>query len=239
MAARPVASSASNIPIPDPSLLTSEQIVRAKEELRTEFGHQIEALRALIGARLDAMDRAADLLAENVNRYPTLLDREIGKVRELFEEKFGSIATQFRERDIRTDQDKIAASTAVNAALQAQKEAAGAQNESNAAAITKSENSFTKEIDGLKSLITTTKDAINSQIANLTGRLDRGEGNDIGSRQHGMNARANIGTVVGVVGGIVGILALLASLTFGVLNQRNTSSQPTVVSPAVVPVQPR
>ena len=47
--------------------------------------------------------------------------------------------SQFAERDKRTEQLSLADKTAIAAALQAQKEAAGAQNESNTAAINKME----------------------------------------------------------------------------------------------------
>jgi hypothetical protein len=204
-----------NIPVPDPSVITSQEIAKAKAELRDEYNvlmHANETARELIRqvleTRLDSMDRASVVLSENVNRVPTLLDRESSRLEKLFEEKlfgmitkFDGIQVQFRERDIRTDQDKIAATTAVNAALQAQKEAAGAQNEANAAAITKSENSFTKEIDGLKSLINTVRDAIQSDVGNLKQRLDRGEGSDSG---HGA-AQASM----------IAIAAVLISLVVG------------------------
>jgi hypothetical protein len=236
----------SNIPIPDPSAITTEQIGKAKTELRSEFVAAVAALQSIIQTRLDAMDKAAAVAEQNINRVPTTLDREAGKLKELFEEKFltsakafdtvlqshgrevsrlqelinerfNGIQIQFRERDIRTDQDKLAATTAVNAALQAQKEAAGAQNVANAAAITKSENGFTKEIDGLKELINTTRDAINNQIANLTGRFDRGEGNVTGAKDTRSESRLGASSVVGIVGGVVGMLTLAAMIIFGVV----------------------
>ena len=132
-------------------------------------------------------------------------------------EKFNGIETQFRERDVRTDQDKLAATTAVNAALQAQKEAATAQNIANAAAINKSEAGFTKEIDGLKLLINATKDALTAQFTDLTGRINRGEAALAGSKETREESRLTAGSVMGIVGGVVGVLALIATIIFGVV----------------------
>jgi hypothetical protein len=208
----------SNVPIPDPSLITTEQINNARAELRAEIKEAANAIREIIEIRLSGQNREHALVQEDIKRGVTDAASANERLGALFDEKlngiltrFDGIAVQFRERDIRTDQDKIAASTAVNAALQAQKEAAGAQNESNAAAITKSENSFTKEIDGLKALIATTKDSINSQIGNLTGRLDRGEGGATGakvtrdeSRQGQIAWIALGGLIFSVIAGLVG-----------------------------------
>lgn len=219
-----------NIPVPDPSEITSREITRAKAELKIQFDDAIAALREFIGltassnkeiieSRLGGMDKTHVLLQDEVRRSIDVIGQESRRLEMLFDEKlngiltrFDGIAVQFRERDIRTDQDKIAASTAVNAALQAQKEAAGAQNESNAAAITKSENSFTKEIDGLKALIATTKDSINSQIGNLTGRLDRGEGGNAGAREQRGDTRSGLNTNLAVIGSIVAFIALLLAV---------------------------
>src|ERR1700722_15004743 len=99
------------------------------------------------------MDKAATLFNDNLTRVPTDTDKQIQHLKELHDEKFESIQTQFKERDVRSDQDKIAATTAVNAALQAQKEAAASQNESNSAAITKSEAATAKQIDQILLLL--------------------------------------------------------------------------------------
>jgi hypothetical protein len=68
------------------------------------------------------------------------------QLRELHSERFSSIALQFEERDKRTEQLSVADKTAIAAALQAQKEAAGAQNESNTAAVAKIETNFDNKL---------------------------------------------------------------------------------------------
>jgi hypothetical protein len=242
-----------NVPIPDPSTITSREIERAKSELRAEFKALLASqtvlesesrryIKEIIETRLDGMDKAHVLIQDDVKRAVTECATNTMQLSHLFEEKlngiltrFDGIAVQFRERDIRTDQDKIAASTAVNAALQAQKEAAGAQNESNAAAITKSENSFTKEIDGLKSLINATKDTIQSQISNLTGRLDRGEGGEAGVRQTKQDSRGNMQLAVAVAALVFAIVSGFVGFSLG---HNGGGSGVVAVAPAVAPLYP-
>lgn len=210
--------SINNIPIPDPSVLTTEQLRR-----------ELDKLQELIYSRMDAMERAAEVLDENVNRQPTILDREMDKLNLLTAERFNSIAVQFKERDVRTDQDKLAATTAVNAALQAQKEAAGASNISNSAAIAKSEAGFTKEIDAIKNLLLSNKDGINTQITDLVARLNRSEAAVVNTREVRVDRHSEVSGIMGIVGGIVGVVSLVAMLLFGILNSVHTAGAPTPI----------
>jgi hypothetical protein len=232
-------STPSNIPIPDPTLITSQEIARAKIELREEFKVALQSLRDLtenasksqlliITTRLDGMDRVASML-------PQTLEREALRLEKLFEEKFHTIQLQFRELNIRLEQDRASATTAVNAALAAQKEAAQAQNMSNSAAIAKSENSFTKEIDSLRTLITATKEGITADIINLTGRMDRGEGGFQGARAQTEDARANLTQIITIISGIVGFFVLLVMI--GGLWVNSHVSRPDV-TPSAIAVAP-
>jgi hypothetical protein len=121
------------------------------------------------------MDKATTLLNDNMTRVPTEIDQCMLHLKELYDERFvsvratcdgvvdgfehklvsiaESIQKQFEERDVRSRASESAANTAVNAALQAQKEAASAQNEAYAAAIAKSEVATVKQIDGILALL--------------------------------------------------------------------------------------
>ena len=147
----------------------------------------------------------------------------------LTDERFEGLKIAFRE-------DKIAAATAVAAAFAAQEKLAIAQNLSNTAAITKSESSTTKELESLDGKIGGLKETVASDIRNLEGRLNRGEGGTAGAQQHAAQTHANISTVLGIIGGIFGALALLVMVLNLVMN--HPAPAPTVVSPAVVPVGP-
>ena len=184
--------------MPDPTVLTTQAI-----------DARVTQMQRLLEARLDGYDRATKLLEGNVNRVPTLLDREIAQTTALSAEKFAGIDQRFKDLGARTDQDKAASTTAVNAALSAQKEAAAAQEVSNETAINKSEAGFTKEIDGLKTLMGTNKDSTNIQINDLIARLNRSETATATTHDVRTDDRLNTGSIVGLVGGAVGILSLL------------------------------
>jgi hypothetical protein len=152
------------------------------EQLRRE----LDSLRQLIEARLDGMDRTTGVLAESVNRVPSEIEKKAVHLSDLSSERLNGVKAalvalregiqlQFDERDIRSRAAEDAAKVAVNAALQAQKEAAAAQNESNAAAIGKSEGATVKQIDGIMALLGSNTQAINDKISAITSRLDRGE----------------------------------------------------------------
>jgi hypothetical protein len=183
-----------NIPVPDPSVLTTEQLHR-----------ELASLRSIIEIRLDGMDRAAQLLASNVARVPTDTDKQIDHLRGLHGEKFTSVETRFRERDVRVAASEAASVTAVNAALQAQKEAAGAQNAANSAAIGKSEAATADQIKGILAQLASNTKATDDKIADINRRLDRGEGAGSGRASNQATMLAVAALVVAIVVGGYGI----------------------------------
>jgi len=147
-------------PDPDPT-------ERTIDSLRREIG----ALRELIEARLDGGDKAIKLLQETTDRFPAHVDRAVFTLEKLHSEKFESIQVQFKERDVRTEQSGVSTKTAVDAALQAAKEAVGAQNVSSAQAIAKSEAATTKQIDAIGTLISTQAKGTDDKIDDIKSRL--------------------------------------------------------------------
>jgi hypothetical protein len=225
-----------NVPIPDPSLLTTEQLRR-----------ELAALRDSIEQRLFGMDRATENMNAVINRHPSDTEKAIAQLRDLINEKFvgvniqvrdqntawierhesgratistridsvaDGIQKQFEERDVRSKAAELAAQVAVGAALQAQKEAAGAQNESNSAAITKSESATVKQIDGILALLSSNSNALNDKIAVINGRLDRGEGKD-----HGQTNTITMAIA------IVAVIAAVAAAIFSYSGNHPASSQ--------------
>jgi predicted HTH transcriptional regulator len=163
MAPREVQPLAEVRPVPDPTVLTTQQLLR-----------EIATSREVIETRLSGMDKAIELLQAAADRYPAFVRAEVKQLQELHEEKFSSIGTQFAERDKRTEQLSLADKTAIAAALQAQKEAAGAQNESNAAANAKTETNFAKLIEQNQALLLEVRRNTEAQINDLKSRLDKG-----------------------------------------------------------------
>lgn len=219
-------------PRPDPTLLTTQQLLR-----------ELASLREVIETRLAAMDRATELLSATVNRTPTQIQTEIAHVRELIqeklgslggsaEEKFKSIELQFEERDVRTNQAATASAQALAAALQAAKEAVFEQAQAAAKAADKTELSFTKQIDLLLAQIKALSDTFTDRLAELKERIDRGEGSTSGSASsvtsqraealiaqnetiaRASQSRATIGLVIGIISSLTAIVALLVVVAF-------------------------
>lgn len=187
------------LPVPDPTVLTTQQLTR-----------EILAIRELIEARLDGMDKAINLIQAQSDRAPQHIDSAIlaavGRLQELHSEKFDSIATQFKERDIRTEQTSRDNKVAIDAALQAQKEAVGKQNESNSQAIAKSEAAFIKQIDQIGILITTMGIATDGKISDIKERLTTIEG----VRKGGTDVWAYIISIASIAVAILAVIFKVA-----------------------------
>lgn len=197
-----------NIPMPDPSVLTTEQLLR-----------EIANLKEILEARFKSMDKATELTHEIATRIPEDTRIKISHLKALQDEKFSSIDKQFEERDIRTDQASRAGSEALAAALQAAKELVGAQGEASAAAAVKSETSFTKQIDQIGTIISTLEKALDGRITELKERIDRGEGTTVGARDtrieyrdNDNNKQSSNGNYIAIAAIVVSVFAVIASL---------------------------
>lgn len=184
-------------PVPDPTLLTTQQLIRENQWLRE-----------VIEARLDGMDKAIELLRVSTDKYPADMDSKVEHLESLHDEKFRSIESQFRERDVRTEQTSRDAKTAVDAALQAAKEAVGKQNDSFMAATEKSEAATTKQIDQLQRLLDTNQKATDDKITDVKDRITKIEGQASG-------AAGSWAVIVAVVSVGLVVAALIIGLTTG------------------------
>lgn len=190
-----------NVPVPDPSLLTTQL-------LRDGLGN----LKELIDARLGAMDTATDLRLEMFKGIPADIDRAVGHLRQVQDERFHTIDNQFVERDVRTTQASGAADDALKAALQAAKELVGAQGEASAAAAVKSETSFTKQIDQIGTIIQTLEKALDARITELKERIDRGEGSNTGMDQGRNEQRLNSQLAVAIFAAVLLLMSVGVAL---------------------------
>jgi hypothetical protein len=231
------------VPLPDPSVITTARLDDAKADLRREQGAQ----RELLLTRLDCIEETQGLLRAAIERLPEerqeqaqLLQRELDRrivvldkadaetrdeiltsiehLHKLHEERFASIAQQFQERDTRSDQDKKSSKEALDAALLAQKESVSQQNDANTTAATKSETSFTKQIDQIGTLIATLEKSLTDRITELKERIDRGEGTGQGVRQANDDRHGLIGSTTSillVIAAFLSILVVAAVATHG------------------------
>ena len=200
-------------PVPDPTVLTTQQLQREIAASRDLLDVKIDGLRSVIDTRLSAADQTITLLRVRVDQIPENIHQAIERTQELRDEKFKSISIQFLERDTRTEQQSRDAKVAVDAALQAAKEAVGEQNKSNAMAIAKSEATFTKQIDQIGVLVTTMSKAIDDKIDDIKTRIQMIEGSKKG-------ASDLFGVIFGIIGIIVGVGGVALAAIFG-LTARN------------------
>lgn len=183
-------------PRPDPT-------IRTLETLRREIG----ALKELFDREISAMKEAVKLLADNANKSPTVavVNELVGRLEAVTNEKFRRIDTQISERDTRTEQSSRDAKVAIDAALQAQKEAVSEQNKSNAASMTKSEAGFTKLLDQQQLMIQQNTKTTDEKIEDLKGRVNNSEGQTKGSGDAW-------GIIIGVIIGVAGLLIAIAAI---------------------------
>jgi hypothetical protein len=148
-------------PDPDPTLLTTQALF-----------HEIGSLKELLDTRFSATENSIGLLQEIIKNIPVVIDEKVTNLKELTEEKFGGIATRFAETRYLTEQTSRNDKLALDAALQAQKEDVGKQNDSNNASILKTEMLFTKQIDGLNDKIDDIKSRFIANDSQLKGKSE-------------------------------------------------------------------
>jgi chromosome segregation ATPase len=196
------------VPIPDPTVLTTEQLVRAIAAERDYVNGQIDVLRE----RLHGIDRATELLNETVNRVPTDLQKAIVQMRELSDEKFASVAKQFQERDTRSERESRDNKVAVDAAFAAQKEAASEQNKSNTLAIDKSEKATAETLNKQADLFKSTTDALAAQIQDLKERVTIAESRKMGGNEAVTAGRAAVAFAISLVLVVIAVAGFIIAL---------------------------
>lgn len=191
-----------NPPIPDPTILTTEQLIRAVQAERDYVDGKVE----LLLERLRGIDNATILLNETVNRVPTETQTAVGRLQDLTDEKFRSVSLQFKERDTRSERESRDNKVAVDAAFAAQKEAASEKDKANTLAITKSEVGTLETINKLERLFTTKNDGLSDKIDDLKDRIGRLESVKVGSQQAYAGLYVAVGLVIAVISIAVSIL---------------------------------
>jgi len=218
------------VPIPDPTTLTTQIVNQSKTDLRREAAslreliearlHALEGVVGAVGSTIERMPNAAahEALQQQITHLGVAIKEQIGNLQALHEERFAAIQQQFDERDVRGEQEKKASKEALDAALLAQKESVSQQNDANTTAATKSETSFTKQIDQIGTLIATLEKSLTDRITELKERIDRGEGVDSGRGNQIDQARLNTGQWIGIFGVVFLGLAILISTAIAVFH---------------------
>jgi hypothetical protein len=204
-AARNLSGPHGTTPIPDPTVLTTQQLLR-----------EIEALKELVIQRIVAIEQAVSVAHENLVRVPTDTDKAISHLNQLFaerlntiSERFAAVQTQFKERDTRVEQIAELGDQALKAALQAAKELVGKQNDYFVTSIAKSETATNKQIDQLQQLINTVAGASSSKVDDLKERILRLEGEGRGEKNAAITKVQSTQSSISVLG-----LVIFGGLTF-------------------------
>jgi F0F1-type ATP synthase membrane subunit c/vacuolar-type H+-ATPase subunit K len=201
----------------DPTFLTDALVARAVSAMGAIIEAKVDGQRAVFETRLGAMDTAIGLVRTVADQLPTRMDEKVQHLKDLTDVKFGGIDTQFKERDVRTEQTRASDKTAVDAALQAQKESAGKQADAFGEATQKSEDQFTKQIDLQGELLRTEVKGLVTQISELKDRINRGEGVGQGQTAAQTTARAALTTAQGSTGNSLSFTAIVISVAFGLI----------------------
>lgn len=168
----------------------------------------VGALEKLFQNELERIDKSITLAHDDLVRVPTDVQKQVGNLKELHQEKFKSIQTQFDERDTRTTQEKEAQTKAVDAAFQAQKEAAA-----------KSEERFTKQIDQLEQLFRTEINGANTRMDELKDRFNRGEGRGEGVDKNRTDNRLFIGVLIAAAGLFITAIGALVGAVIWIISK--------------------
>ena len=217
--------------VDDPSALTIQMLLR-----------ELANLREVLEARFDGNDRIVTMIQSQYDKSSADSALAVTNLRTHHEEKFKSIQTQFSERDTRTEQAAGAVKIAVDAALQAQKEAVGEQNKSSALAIAKSETATTKQIDQIGITIQNTTGNLNDKIDDVKARMNVIDGRTKGTADNKDDSRSSIAIGVSVVMALVTVGAMVYASGKGSAPPSNNSvSTPQLIyvpAPAVAPAPP-
>ena len=214
------------LPVPDPTLLTTQQLEWAIKSLREIITAERLGQRDVFIARFEGMDKAIELLQVVTDRQPVTVDHKVNNLKVLHEEKFSSIQTQFTERDVRMEQTSKDSKVAIDTALLAAKEAVSEQNKSSALAIAKSEAATTKQIDQQGVLITTTTKGLEDKIDDLKERILGIEGTGRGVSDNKNDSRQNSMMIIAVLTVVMLLIPFITRIINPPISDHTTASIP-------------
>lgn len=202
-------------PVPDPTLLTTEQIKSAIAALNEIIVARIEGLAEKFETRLDGMDKAVVLLQTNIDKGPAHTSAKIAHLKDVIFEKFRGVKKQFTERDTRVSTSRQGDADALAAALQAAKEAVSEANKSFALSIDKSEKATGEQLKGLSDQITDLKERVTRTEAEQRAAVAAlATATSTRTESHG-SAQWLVGLAVLAFFQLIGIVLTIAHLAFG------------------------
>jgi hypothetical protein len=195
-------------PVPDPTELTDRAIARLRDEMKTYIDGQFEVR----DERFRGLDEATKLRLAQVTRTHEAIKDDIAEatdgLEKLMNEKFDA-----NER-LRVEQ-KRDTKDAVDAALNAAKEAVKEQTTASEKAITKSEDSTGNQIDSLRRELSDLKDREGDDVRTLRGEITTVASTANGTIQQKAGAKEDRTALYAVIGlGATVLLVVVAVLGF-------------------------
>lgn len=197
-----------SVPNPDPTERTTEVLLRAVASLKDVVDRQFD----VVDERFKGMDKAVDLLQKATDKFPGFVKEQVAQLKDVHNEQFRTVQLQFESYEKLLNQTSVSSTTAINAALQAQKESANQQNIAFDRAATKAETTTNNEIGGIKLLISSITKAADEKIGGLDGRITRIESIGVGKVTAETAQKESSGSFVAIIAVSVSVLAMIASV---------------------------
>jgi hypothetical protein len=179
------------VPIPDPSLLTTQALLR-----------EISGLKELNAVQFKSIDDKIDAVSSYSHQRGVDIDAAIKVVQRLLEEKIARNADVSNEKFEAINSQFMLNDTALKAAFSAQKELGDDRNKSNAEAIRKSETAFNDALKQLAAIGNAETKAMKEQVDDLKEAMASLRGAHSGAKDFW-------GYVIGAIGILVAIGTLV------------------------------
>jgi hypothetical protein len=200
-------------PTPDPTILTTEQLLREIDRLEKLMFAQVGGLKDLIEEKLSSVDSQFELWdngrVEQSTATKCLINEKVQGLSAILDEKLISVRTQFDLIERQRVEQKKDTKDAVDAALAAAKEAVKEQTTASDRSITKSETATSEQLKQLSATFGTATAGLGDVIADVKERVGKIESMKLGALETRDDSRGSIALLV--AGGSV-LLTLILTI---------------------------
>ena len=207
-------------PIPDPTVLTTEQLHREINALEARMLGEVGALKTLLEA--------------SIAHLTSLVDDKVTCHDELDDARFDRIDARFDTLERHRLEQKEDTAGRLNYAIDTLKERADEHFKTNQEAIGKSERAVDTLIDKLSDEVDTKTGALSGKIDDLKERVGTIEASSRGAEQQRTEGRAHISTTTAVIGTVIAVVGILLALLVG---HNSATRDPVLTTPTVTVVQ--
>jgi hypothetical protein len=161
------------------------------------------------------------LTTEQLQRAVVALENnfkmQLGGLRELLDARFDKVDQQFDLVERQRVEQKQDTKVAVDAALQAQKEAVREQTLASERAIAKSEAATTKQLEQLGTTFTTALGSTGVTLSDIKERVGRIESVKVGVQENTTHSQQSWGVAVAVASVVIALMAVVVAIVVAVV----------------------